>query len=51
MVAAYVLISGAGPAAIRSALMAGAAMLAASGARRTDPVPMLALAAALMLGI
>jgi competence protein ComEC len=50
VVAAYVLISGAGPAALRSALMAGAAMLAAAGARRTDPVPMLALAAALMLG-
>jgi competence protein ComEC len=51
VVAAYVLISGAGPAAIRSALMAGTAMLAASGARRTDPVPMLALAAAMLLGI
>jgi ComEC/Rec2-related protein len=51
LVAAYVLISGAGPAAIRSALMAGAAMLAAAGARRTDPVPMLALVAALMLGV
>jgi competence protein ComEC len=50
VVAAYVLISGAGPAALRSALMAGAAMLAAAGARRTDPIPMLALAAALMLG-
>ena len=50
-VAVYVLISGAGPAAIRSALMAGAAMLAATGARRTDPIPMLALAAALMLGL
>ena len=51
VVAAYVLISGAGPAAIRSALMAGAALLAAAGARRTDPVPMLALVAALMLGL
>jgi competence protein ComEC len=51
LVAAYVLISGAGPAAIRSALMAGAALLAATGARRTDPVPMLALVAALMLGL
>jgi competence protein ComEC len=51
LVGAYVLISGAGPAAIRSALMASAAMLAAAGARRTDPVPMLALVAALMLGI
>jgi competence protein ComEC len=51
VVAAYVLISGAGPAAIRSALMAGAAMLAAAGARRTDPIPMLALAAALLLGV
>jgi len=51
LVAAYVLISGAGPAAIRSAVMAGAAMLAAAGARRTDPVPMLALVAALMLAI
>jgi competence protein ComEC len=50
-VAVYVLISGAGPAAIRSALMAGAAMLAATGARRTNPIPMLALAAALMLGL
>jgi ComEC/Rec2-related protein len=51
LVAAYVLVSGAGPAAIRSALMAGAAMLAATGGRRTDPVPMLALVAALMLGV
>ncbi len=51
LVAAYVLVSGAGPAAIRSALMAGAAMFAAAGARRTDPVPMLALVAGLMLGI
>jgi competence protein ComEC len=51
VVAAYVLISGAGPAAIRSALMAGAALLAATGARRTDPVPMLALAGALMVGL
>jgi competence protein ComEC len=51
VVMAYVLISGAGPAAVRAALMAGAAMLAATGARRTDPIPMLALAAALMLGI
>jgi competence protein ComEC len=50
-VGAYVLISGAGPAAIRSAFMAGAAMLAATGARRTDPIPMLALAAAIMLGL
>lgn len=51
MVAAYVLVSGAGPAAIRSSLMAGAAMLAAAGARRTDPVPMLTLVAAMMLGV
>ncbi len=51
VVAAYVLISGAGPAAIRSVFMAGAALLVATGARRTDPVPMLALAAALMVGI
>ncbi len=51
VVAGYVLISGAGPAALRSALMAGAAMLASAGARRTDPLPMLALAGALMLGL
>ncbi|HUZ70706.1 MAG TPA: ComEC/Rec2 family competence protein [Candidatus Saccharimonadales bacterium] len=51
VVAAYVLVSGAGPAATRSALMAGAAMLASTGGRRTDPVPMLALVAALMLGL
>jgi ComEC/Rec2-related protein len=51
VVVAYVLVSGAGPAAIRSALMAGAAMLAATGGRRTDPVAMLALVAALMLGL
>jgi competence protein ComEC len=31
--------------------MAGAALLAATGARRTDPLPMLALSAALMLGL
>jgi ComEC/Rec2-related protein len=51
VVVAYVLVSGAGPAAIRGSLMAGAAMLAAVGARRTDPVPMLALVAAIMLGV
>ena len=51
LVAGYVLVSGAGPAAIRSALMAGAALLASTGARRTDPLPMLALSAALMLGL
>jgi competence protein ComEC len=51
VVASYVLISGAGPAALRSAVMAGAAMLAAAGARRTDPLPMLALAAAVMLAL
>jgi ComEC/Rec2-related protein len=51
LVAAYVLISGAGPAALRSALMAGAAMLAATAGRRTDPVPMLALVAAILLGV
>jgi ComEC/Rec2-related protein len=51
VVAAYVLVSGAGPAATRSALMAGAALLAATGGRRTDPVPMLALVAAVMLGL
>ncbi len=50
-VAAYVLISGAGPAAIRSAVMAGTGLLASSGGRRTDPVPMLALVAAVMLGV
>jgi competence protein ComEC len=51
LVGVYVLLSGAGPAAVRSALMAGAALLARTGARRTDPLPMLALVAALMLGI
>ena len=51
VVLGYVLISGAGPAALRSAVMAGAAMLAAAGARRTDPLPMLALAAAVMLAL
>ncbi len=51
VVACYVLVSGAGPAAMRSALMAGAALLAATGGRRTDPVPMLALVAALLLGL
>ena len=51
VVAAYVLISGSGPAAIRSALMAGVALMAATGARRTDPLPALALAAAAMLGV
>lgn len=50
VVAGYVVVSGAGPAAIRSALMAGAAGMARQGGRRTDPLPMLALAAALMLG-
>lgn len=51
VIAMYVVLSGAGPAAIRSALMAGAAHLARNGGRRTDPLPMLALVAALMLGI
>lgn len=51
VVVAYVLVSGAGPAAIRSALMAGAAMFAATGGRRIDPVPMLTLVAALMLAV
>lgn len=45
----YVLMSGAGPAAVRSALMAGTAMLARSHGRRVDPLPMLALVAAAML--
>ncbi len=49
MVAAYVLLSGAGPAAVRSALMAVVALLARSGGRRADPLPMLALVAAAML--
>jgi len=49
--ALYVLLSGAGPAAIRSALMAAPAMFARLHGRRVDPLPMLALAAALMLGI
>jgi competence protein ComEC len=51
VIAAYVLVSGAGPAAMRSALMAGAALLAAAGGRRIDPVPMLALVAAVLLGL
>ncbi|HEX6538441.1 MAG TPA: ComEC/Rec2 family competence protein [Candidatus Dormibacteraeota bacterium] len=51
VVAGYVVLSGAGPAAVRSALMAGAAGMARQGGRRTDPLPMLALAAALMLGL
>ena len=50
VIAVYVVLSGAGPAAIRSALMAGAANVARIGGRRTDPLPMLALVAALMLG-
>lgn len=50
VIAVYVVLSGAGPAAIRSALMAGAANVARRGGRRTDPLPMLALVAALMLG-
>ena len=49
--AVYVLLSGAGPAAIRSALMAGSGLVAGTAGRRTDPLPMLALSAALMLGI
>ena len=51
VVAVYVVLSGAGPAAVRSALMAGAAGAARIGGRRTDPLPMLALVAALMLGV
>ncbi|MBV8194302.1 MAG: ComEC/Rec2 family competence protein [Candidatus Dormibacteraeota bacterium] len=51
VVVVYVLLSGAGPAAIRSAVMASGAALAGTGGRRTDPVPMLAICAALMLGI
>jgi ComEC/Rec2-related protein len=49
-VVGYVLLSGSGPAAIRSALMAGAGMAAGTAGRRTDPLPMLALAAAVMVG-
>ncbi|MBV9100529.1 MAG: ComEC/Rec2 family competence protein [Candidatus Dormibacteraeota bacterium] len=45
----YVVLSGAGPAAIRSALMAGTAMFARSHGRRVDPLPLLALVAAVML--
>lgn len=51
VIVVYVVLSGAGPAAIRSALMAGAAHVARYGGRRTDPLPLLALVAALMLGI
>lgn len=51
VVAGYVVLSGAGPAAVRSAFMAGAAGTARHGGRRTDPLPMLALVAALMLGV
>jgi ComEC/Rec2-related protein len=51
LVALYVLASGAGPAAIRSALMAGAALLARTGGRRVDPLPSLTLVAAVMLCI
>jgi len=51
LVTVYVLSSGAGPAAIRSALMAGAALLARTGGRRVDPLPALTLVAALMLAI
>ena len=51
VVGAYVLLSGSGPAALRSALMAGAAMSAGVAGRRTDPLPMLALVAACMLGV
>src|ERR1700694_6171564 len=49
LVALYVLASGAGPAAIRSAFMAGAALLARTGGRRVDPLPALTLVAATML--
>jgi competence protein ComEC len=51
IVTAYVLVSGAGPAAVRSAVMAAAALLARAGARRVDPLPLLALVAAVMLAI
>jgi ComEC/Rec2-related protein len=51
VVAGYVLVSGAGPAAIRSAVMAGVGLLASSDGRRTDPIPMLSLVAAVMLGL
>lgn len=51
VIASYVLLSGAGPAAVRSAAMAGTALLARQGGRRAAPLPMLSLTAALMLGI
>jgi ComEC/Rec2-related protein len=51
VIGSYVLVSGAGPAAVRSSLMAATAMVTATGGRRTDPVALLALAAALMLGL
>ncbi|MFN2569827.1 MAG: ComEC/Rec2 family competence protein [Candidatus Dormibacteria bacterium] len=50
-VTSYVLVSGAGPAAVRSAVMAGIAMLGGRGGRRADPIPVLALTAAVMLAI
>jgi ComEC/Rec2-related protein len=50
-VVAYVVVSGAGPAAVRSAIMAGTALMARSSGRRSDPIPMLAAVAALMLGV
>lgn len=51
VVAAYVVLSGAGPAAVRSVLMASTAAVAGLGGRRTAPLPMLSLVAALMLGV
>src|SRR5207253_887027 len=48
-VTVYVLLSGAGPAAVRSAVMAGAALLVRLRSRSTDPLPVLAVVAALML--
>jgi len=50
-VGSYVLISGAGPAAVRSAVMAALALGLSRGGRRTDPIPILALVAAVMLAL
>ena len=51
VVAAYVLVSGVGPAAVRSAVMGGVALLMRMRGRRVDPFPLMALVAAAMLSL
>jgi ComEC/Rec2-related protein len=49
--AAYVAVSGAGPAAMRAAVMAAVALMAGPSGRRTQPLALLTVVGALMLAV